>query len=53
MTKALETRVVKLETENHFQYKEIFFRLKRIELVGLGGISAVIGLLINVLLKVY
>tara|TARA_B100000965_G_scaffold87442_1_gene70905 strand:- start:3786 stop:3947 length:162 start_codon:yes stop_codon:yes gene_type:complete len=53
MSKALESRIVKLETENHIQYKEIFFRLKRIELIGLGGITAVIGLLVNVLVMIY
>jgi len=53
MNKQLYERITKLETENHIQYKEIFFRLKRIELVGLGGMTAVIGLLVNVLVKIY
>jgi len=53
MTKALETRIVKLETENHIQYKEIFYRLKRLEWILLGGATAVIGLLVNVLVVVY
>ena len=53
MTKALESRIVKLETENNIQYREIFFRLKRIELIGLGGLTAVIGLLVNVLVMIY
>jgi hypothetical protein len=53
MSKALETRIVALETENHIQYKEIFYRLKRLEVILLGGATAVIGLLVNVLVMVY
>ena len=51
MTKALE-RIVKLETENHIQFKEIFYRLKRLEVVLIGGMGAVITMLIGVLSQV-
>jgi hypothetical protein len=52
MTKALE-RIVKLETENHIQFKEIFYRLKRLEMVLVGGMGAVLMLLITVLFQIH
>lgn len=51
MTKALEQRVTKVETETHIQFKEIFYRLKRLEMVLVGGMGAVITMLITVLLQ--
>ena len=50
MTKALE-RITKLETENHIQFKEIFYRLKRLEMVLVGGMGSVIAMLITVLFQ--
>jgi len=47
----LEPRVTKLETENHIQFKEIFYRLKRLEMFLVAGLGAVIVMLANVLLK--
>ena len=52
MTKALEQRVTKVETETHIQFKEIFYRLKRLEMVLVGGMGAVITMLIGVLLQI-
>jgi len=51
MTK-LSERITKLETENHIQFKEIFYRLKRLEVVLIGGMGAVITMLIGVLSRV-
>lgn len=51
MTKALEQRVTKIETETHIQFKEIFYRLKRLEMVLVGGMGAVLMLLITVLFQ--
>ena len=51
MTKVSE-RITKLETENHIQFKEIFYRLKRLEVVLIGGMGAVITMLIGVLSRV-
>tara|TARA_R100001463_G_scaffold73918_1_gene127845 strand:+ start:1622 stop:1780 length:159 start_codon:yes stop_codon:yes gene_type:complete len=51
MTKVSE-RITKLETENHIQFKEIFYRLKRLEVVLIGGMGAVITMLIGVLSQV-
>jgi hypothetical protein len=51
MTKALEQRVTKVETETHIQFKEIFYRLKRLEMVLVGGMGAVITMLITVLFQ--
>ena len=51
MTKLTE-RITKLETENHIQFKEIFYRLKRLEVVLIGGMGAVITMLIGVLSQV-
>lgn len=51
MTKALEQRVTKIETETHIQFKEIFYRLKRLEMVLVGGMGAVITMLITVLFQ--
>tara|TARA_R100001463_G_scaffold69527_3_gene123012 strand:+ start:1041 stop:1199 length:159 start_codon:yes stop_codon:yes gene_type:complete len=51
MTKISE-RITKLETENHIQFKEIFYRLKRLEVVLIGGMGAVITMLIGVLSQV-
>lgn len=51
MTKALEQRVTKVETETHIQFKEIFYRLKRLEMVLVGGMGAVLMLLITVLFQ--
>ena len=50
MTKALE-RITKLETENHIQFKEIFYRLKRLEMVLVVGMGSVITMLITVLFQ--
>lgn len=52
MTKLLE-RITKIETTNHIQYKEIFFRLRRLELVLLLGMGSVITMLISVLFQIY
>ena len=51
MTKISE-RITKLETENHIQFKEIFYRSKRLEVVLIGGMGAVITMLIGVLSQV-
>lgn len=51
MTKALDQRVTKIETETHIQFKEIFYRLKRLEMVLVGGMGAVITMLITVLFQ--
>ena len=51
MTKALENRVTKLETENHIQFKELFFRLKRLEGILYIGMGSVITMLIAVLFQ--
>ena len=48
---SLEPRVTKLETENHIQFKEIFFRLKRLEMFLVTGMGAVIAMLVTVLIK--
>ena len=40
MNKALDQRVTKIETETHIQFKELFYRLKRLEMwliCGIGG----------------
>lgn len=47
----LEPRVTKLETENHIQFKEIFYRLKRLEMFLVAGLGAVITMLVSVLMK--
>jgi len=52
MTKAIDGRVTRLETENHIQFKEIFYRLKRLEMVLIGGMGAVITMLIGVLFQI-
>jgi hypothetical protein len=49
MTKALDQRVTKLETENHIQFKELFYRLKRLEMVFIGGVGTVIVMLASML----
>tara|TARA_R100001443_G_scaffold55228_7_gene66521 strand:- start:1461 stop:1622 length:162 start_codon:yes stop_codon:yes gene_type:complete len=52
MTKALDGRVTKLETENHIQFKEIFYRLKRLEMVLIAGMGAVITMLVGILFQI-
>ena len=51
-TKALETRVVKLETENSIQFRDIYNRLKKLELVLISGMGAVILMLIGILFQI-
>ena len=51
MTKALEQRVTKIETETHIQFKELFYRLKRLEMWLICGMGAVITMLITVLFQ--
>ena len=51
MTK-LPERITKLETENHIQFKELFYRLKRLEMWLICGMGAVITMLIGVLLQI-
>ena len=52
MTK-LSERITKLETENHIQFKEIFHRLKRLGMVLVGGMGAVMTMLITVLFQIH
>jgi hypothetical protein len=52
MTKALDQRVTKLETEVNIQFKELFFRLKRLEAILYIGMGAVITMLIGVLFQI-
>ena len=52
MTKALDQRVTKIETETHIQFKELFYRLKRLEMWLICGMGAVITMLIGVLLQI-
>tara|TARA_R100000664_G_C2759522_1_gene149424 strand:+ start:731 stop:892 length:162 start_codon:yes stop_codon:yes gene_type:complete len=52
MTKALDNRVTKLETENSIQFRDIFNRLKRLEMCLLSGMGAVILLLCGVLFQI-
>ena len=47
----IEPRVTRLETENNIQFKEIVYRLKRLELFLVAGLGAVIVMLGNVLLR--
>jgi hypothetical protein len=47
----LEPRVTKLETENNIQFKEIFYRLKRLEMFLVVGLGSVIAMLVSVLMK--
>jgi len=47
----LEPRVTRLETENNIQFKEIFYRLKRLEVFLVAGLGAIIVMLANVLFK--
>ena len=47
----LEPRVTKLETENHIQFKEVFYRLKRLEAFLIGGLGATIAMLVSILIK--
>tara|TARA_B100000902_G_scaffold86103_1_gene90303 strand:+ start:90 stop:248 length:159 start_codon:yes stop_codon:yes gene_type:complete len=49
----LSERITKLETENHIQFKEIFYRLKRLEMVLVGGMGAVMTMLITVLFQIH
>jgi len=48
---SLEPRVAKLETENHIQFKEVFYRLKRVEAFLIGGLGATIAMLVSILIK--
>ena len=48
---SLEPRVTKLETENNIQFKEIFYRLKRLETFLVAGLGAIIAMLVTVLIK--
>lgn len=47
----IEPRVTKLETENNIQFKEIFYRLKRLEMFLVAGLGSVIAMLVSVLMK--
>ena len=47
----LETRVTKLETENHIQFKEVFYRLKRLEAFLITGLSATIAMLVSIFFR--
>lgn len=47
----IEPRVTKLETENHIQFKELFYRLKRLEAFMVAGLGAIITMLVSVLMK--
>jgi hypothetical protein len=47
----LEPRVTKLETENNIQFREIFYRLKRLETFLVVGMGSTIAMLITVLIK--
>lgn len=47
----IEPRVTKLETENHIQFKDIFYRLKRLEMFLVAGLGAVIAMLVSVLMR--
>lgn len=47
----LEPRVTKLETENNIQFKEIFYRLKRLEMFLVAGLGATITMLVSVLMR--
>lgn len=47
----LEPRVTKLETENNIQFKEIFYRLKRLEMFLVAGLGSVIVMLVSVLVR--
>jgi len=47
----LEPRVTRLETENTIQFKEIFYRLKRLEVFLVAGLGAVIAMLVSILVK--
>jgi len=52
MNKALDQRVTKIETETHIQFKELFYRLKRLEMWLICGMGAVLAMLIGVLLQI-
>ena len=52
MTKALDQRDTKIETETHIQFKELFYRLKRLEMWLICGMGAVLAMLIGVLLQI-
>ena len=47
----MNPKIVKLETENHIQFKEIFFRLKRLETFLVISLGSIIGMLVTVLIK--
>jgi len=47
----VEPKITKLETENHIQFKEVFYRLKRLEVFLVGGLGATIAMLVSILLK--
>ena len=47
----LEPRVTKLETENHIQFKEVFYRLKRLEAFLITGLSATIAMLVSIFFR--
>ena len=47
----LEPRVTKLETENSIQFKEIFYRLKRLEMFLVACLGSVIVMLVSVLVR--
>lgn len=44
-------RLTKLETSHHIQFREVFYRLKRVEAFLIAGLGAVITMLVTVLLK--
>jgi|TARA_X000000368_G_scaffold48050_1_gene34317 hypothetical protein len=48
---SLDSRITKLETEVHIQFKEIFYRLKRLEVFLVGGMGAVITMLVSILMR--
>jgi len=52
MTK-LSERITKIETTTHIQFKELFFRLKRLESILYIGMGSVLMLLVTVLFQIH
>lgn len=47
----LEPKIARLETENHIQFKELFYRLKRVETFLIIGCGSIIAMLASVLIR--
>ena len=47
----LEKEVIAIKTEVKIQFKDLFGRVKRMETILLGVAAAIIGLLINIIIK--